>query len=274
MSPFRQTIRDIFTRMNRIAGLVVLFASVAAAQWVNYPTAGIPRTSNGKVNLTAPAPRTADGKLDVSGIWNHLPGENARKSNPEGLPGTVFYFMEPGAKVPYQPWAEALYKEHAQAFGAGRPSEHCLPHGIPDGMSHGGPIKIIQNPGLTVLLYEEFNHYRQIFTDGRPSPPVVAPAWFGYSTGKWEGGDFVVDSTGFNDQSWLDDAGHPHSDAMHTIERFHRPDFGHMGVKVTIDDPKAYTKPWSMNLAFEYAPDTDLIEDMCDNEKDTSHIGK
>jgi len=259
-----------------IAGAIVLISSVsiANAQWVRYPTAGIPRTPDGKPNLNAPAPKTADGKTDVSGIWNHLPGESAPKSNPGGIPGTVFYFMDPGAQIPYQPWAEALYKKRAAEFGAGRPTEHCLPHGIPDAMSHGGPMKIVQNPGLTIILYEEFNHYRQVFTDGRPKPPVVAPAWFGYSTGKWEGSDLVVDSTGFNDQSWLDDAGHPHTEAMHTIERFHRPDFGHLVVQVTIDDPKAYTKPWSMNLKFEYVPDTDLIEDICDNEKDTSHIGK
>lgn len=259
-----------------ITGAIVFISAVAIAnaQWVNYPTAGIPRTSDGKPDLTAPAPKNADGKIDVSGIWLHLPGENAPKSNPGGLPGTVFYFMEPGAQISYQPWAEALYKKRAAEFGAGRPTEHCLPHGIPDAMSHGGPMKIVQNPGLTIILFEEFNHFRQVFTDGRPRPPVVAPAWFGYSTGKWEGSDFVVDTTGFNDQSWLDDAGHPHTDALHTIERFHRRDFGHLTVQATIDDPKAYTKPWSLTMQFAYVPDSDLIEDVCDNERDASHIGK
>ncbi len=136
-------------------------------------------------------------------------------------------------------------------------------------------MKIVQTPGLTILLFEEFNHYRQIFSDGRIRPPDLNPAWFGYSTGKWEGSTFVVDSRGFNDQSWLDDVGHPHTEALHTIERFHRRDFGRMDVEVTIDDPKAYTRPWSATISFTLLPNAELIEDICENERDVRHmIGK
>jgi hypothetical protein len=138
-----------------------------------------------------------------------------------------------------------------------------------------GEFKITQYPGLTLILYEEFARFRQIFTDGRALPVDPNPAWFGYSIGKWDGDAFVVESAGFNSESWLDDAGHPHSDAMRTIERFRRPDFGHMEIQVTIDDSKAYTKPWSFTMQFQLLPDTELIEDLCDNEKDAKHaVGK
>jgi hypothetical protein len=140
-------------------------------------------------------------------------------------------------------------------------------------MLPGVLFKFVETPGLTVLLYEEFNHYRQIFTDGRSFPEKdLQPAWFGYSVGRWDGDTFVVESRGFNDQTWLDDSGHPHTEAMKTTERFHRTDFGHMDLKVTIDDPKAYTKPWSVSIPLQLVPDTELIEDVCDNERDSTHI--
>ncbi len=186
------------------------------------------------------------------------------------------YFMTPGSTIPPMlPEAEAIYRKRFANFGAGRPSEHCMPHGIPDGMLIGAPVKFVQNTGVTFLLYEEFNHFRQIFTDGRPFPTDITPAWLGYSVGKWDGDTFVVDTKGFNDQTWLDDAGHPHTDALHTTERYRRGDLGHLELQVTIDDPKAYTKPWSATIQFDFMPDTDMIEDMCDNERDARHaVGK
>jgi hypothetical protein len=126
-----------------------------------------------------------------------------------------------------------------------------------------------------VVLYEEFNHFRQIFTDGRSFPKDPNPAWFGYSLGKWDSDAFVVDSIGFNEVSWLDDAGHPHTDQLHTTERFRRRDFGHLDVQVTIDDPKAYTKPWTVSIPLVLMADLEMIEDVCDNEKDAQHaVGK
>ena len=142
-------------------------------------------------------------------------------------------------------------------------------------MAHAGPIKIVQSPRLTLLLYEQFTNFRQIFTDGRALPADANPAWFGYSVGKWEGDTFVAETRGFNDQSWLDDTGHPHSEALHTVERFRRRNVGHMDVEVTIDDPQLYTRPWSATFQFELIPDSDLIEKFCDNEKDQVHmVGK
>ena len=249
-------------------------AACASAQWIHQPTAGIPRTPDGKPNLTAPTPKTADGKPDISGLWVrvHPPGAPA---GPE-FGNTVTYYMAPGSKVPFQPWAEALFnKRRYEDLGANRPSEHCLPHGIIGAMLPNTPFKLVQSPGETVLLYEEFTHYRQIFTDGRAQPKDPNPTWYGYSTGKWDGDTFVVESTGFNDKTWLDDSGHPHTEAMRSLERFHRIDFGHMDLVVTIDDRKAYTKPWSVMIHLELMPDTEMIEDVCDNEKDAVHqVGK
>ena len=179
--------------------------------------------------------------------------------------------MPAGAVIPLQAWAQALSDQRSASLGAGRPSERCLPHGIPNAMLPPVLIKFVQTPGLTLLLYEEFNHFRQIFTDGRALPPAVQPTWFGYSVGQWEGDTFVVDSSGFNDQTWLDDWGLPHTEAMHTIERFRRSDFGHMEMEVTIDDPEAYTTPWSATVRFDLQPDMELIENICENETDNAH---
>jgi hypothetical protein len=262
---------SILTGAAVLAGLAA--ATVPAhAQWLNYPTPGIPRTQDGRPNLSAPAPKTAEGKPSMEGIWTRVRGPNAPISNPAGLPGNLTYYMPKDAQIPMQPWAEALFKQRSGNFGAGRPSQRCLPHGIPDAMLYGGPMKIVQGPGLTIILYEEFNHYRQVFTDGRPFPQDPQPSWFGSSVGKWDGDAFVVETVAFNDQTWLDDSGHPHTDAMRTTERFRRRDFGHMEMQLTIDDPKAYTRPWSVTIGFDLLPDTDLIEDICDNERDSSRI--
>jgi hypothetical protein len=185
-------------------------------------------------------------------------------------------FMRPGETIPpLLPAAAALYQQRMANFMADRPSARCLPHGIPDQMLIRVPLKIVQDPGLTVILYEEFARFRQIFTDGRGDPPAANPAWLGYSIGRWEGDWFVVDTRGFNDKTWLDDNGRPHTEALHTIERFRRRDFGHMDAEITIDDPQAYTKAWSFPMQFEFLADTEMIEDVCDNEKDSAHaIGK
>jgi hypothetical protein len=219
------------SKLIRVAArFALVFASFfpVAAQWIHYPTAGIPRTVDGKPNLTAPAPKAPDGKPDLSGLW--LPTRPAGRIPPEqGSYASLQYFMAPGVTIPPMlPEAETLYRKRFENFGAGRPSEHCMPHGIPDAMIVPGPVKFVQNPGVTFLLYEEFNHFRQVFTDGRALPRDMTPAWFGYSIGKWDGDTFVVDTAGYNDQTWLDDAGHPHTDQLRTTERFRRRDFGHV----------------------------------------------
>jgi hypothetical protein len=237
---------------------------IVLAQWVNVPIPNTPRTADGKPNLTAPAPRTADGKPDLSGIWRVADGRYLQN------------IATDVGEAPFQPWAAALYKERADALGKGRPSERCIPHGIPDGMLvRNSPFKIVQTPAVTLILYEEFNHFRQIFTDGRRFPSETNASWFGYSLGKWEGDTFVAETIGFNDKSWFDDPGHPHSEALRVTERFRRVSFGRMEMQVTFDDPKAYTKPWSATVPFTLLADTELIESICENERDRDHmVGK
>jgi hypothetical protein len=238
---------------------------------MRHPSAGIPRTPDGKPNLTAPAPRNAAGKPDIQGIWHRI----RAKGIPPGpeFGNTVTYYMPPGSTVPLRPWAEALLKKRRyEDLGGGRPSERCLPHGVVGGMLPDVPFKLVETPGLTLMLYEQLTQFRQIFTDGRKHTPDPNPTWYGYSIGRWEADVFVVETTGFNDETWLDDSGYPHSDAMRTLERFRRKDFGHMDLEVVIDDPKAYTKPWSVFIPLEIMADTELIEDVCENEKDNQHF--
>jgi len=266
-------------RLRRVAGVVALimvFASQTApsAQWISITLPDTPRTANGKPNLAAPAPRADDGKPDLSGIWSRQKGVNAPPENPTGLPGRIDYYMPKGAQIPLRPEAAALYEQRSANLGKGRPSERCLPHGIPDAMLYGGPLKIVQNRRVTIILFEEFNHYRQLFTDGRAFPQDPQPTWFGYSVGRWDGDTFVADSMGFNDQTWMDDSGLPHTDALRTTERFRRRDFGHLDLTLTVDDVKAYTRPWSVDIGFVLLPDTELIEDICENEKYASRVGK
>ena len=262
--------------IRRVCLAVAIWAVSAPAQWLNHPTPGIPRTAGGKPNLSAPAPRTRDRKPDLTGLWQRVRGPNQRLNAGLAMGPNLEDFMRPGEKIPPMlPAAAALYQQRQANFMADRPSARCLPHGIPDQMLIRVPMKIVQDPGLTLILYEEFARFRQIFTDGRTHPPVSSPAWLGYSIGRWEGDWFVVDTRGFNDKSWLDDSGRPHTEALHTIERFRRRDFGHLDVEITIDDPQAYTKAWSFPLEFEFLADTEMIEDVCDNERDSLHsVGK
>jgi len=240
-----------------------------AAQWT-WRDASAPRLANGKVDLAAPAPKQADGKPDLAGEWQ-VHDTHLQFNMTVDTPG-----------VELTPAYAAIYKEHVDQEGKDRPSGNCLPHSIPDAMLAPTPFKIIHTPKETLILYEEFVDFRQVFTDGRALPKDPEPAWFGYSIGRWENGTirgtpeaFVVETRGYNDKSWLDDDGHPHSDALHTIERFRRSDFGHMTVELTIDDPKAYVKPWSTTIHFDLVPDTELIESVCENNKDPQHmVGK
>ncbi|MBI4472575.1 MAG: hypothetical protein HY646_07895 [Acidobacteria bacterium] len=238
------------------AAIAILFL-----QWVNVPLPNTPRTPDGKPNLSAPAPKTFDGKPDLTGIWRNPDGKYLNNLAADGI------------QVPFQPWAAALYKERQENFSKDRPSGRCLPHGVPDAMLvPATPFKILQTPAVTLILLENQGHFRQIFTDGRGFPKETIPTWLGYSIGKWEGDTFVVDSVGFNDQTYLDDGGHPHTDAYHSIERFRRRDFGHLDYEITIDDPKAYTKPWKVSIPFALFPDNELMESVCENEKDWEHL--
>jgi hypothetical protein len=232
---------------------VLLAATPAATQWLRHPTADIPRTSDGRPNLRAPAPRTPQGRPVISGLWR--PGGAAIFN--------IAAALKPGDTIPYQPWAEALAKERAANNGRDDPTANCIVGGVPRSDLVPYPFKIIDTPGLVVILYEAIHSYRQIFTDGRALPRDPNPAWFGYSVGRWDGDVFVVDSAGFNDQVWLDNAGRPATDALRVTERFRRIDFGRMDIEITINDPKTYTRPWTVTQTLQYQADDELIEYIC-----------
>ena len=234
-----------------------------AAQWLHTPTPGVPRTADGKPDLSAPAPKTADGHPDLSGVW--MPSTRALQDLAAG--------MKP-EDVPYQPWAAQVARERANgARGKDDPAASCVP-GMPKLIVLPYPYKIVQLPGETIILYEGFTTFRQIFTDGRELPTDPQPSWLGYSVGKWDGDTFVVDTIGVNDKTWMDNAGRPHSDALRTIERYRRQNFGTMDVTLTIDDPKAYTRPWTVNNSpSRLVVGQDLLEYVCtENNRDVEHL--
>lgn len=255
-------------RLGLTLGAAVLISAGVSAQWLTYQTPGTPRLPDGRPNLTAPAPRAPDGKPDLSGVWE-IVGDTVMPTDGRVRSKYVYNIAaDLPAGAPFLPWAKALWDERQKALGVGAPTERCLPHGIPDAMlTRTLPFKLAQSPGLTIILFEEFNNWRQVFSDGRPLPVDPQPAWLGYSIGRWDGDTFVIETAGFNDKSWLDAGGTPHTDALRTTERFRRLDFGHMSLVVTFDDPKTFTRPWSATVQFNLLPDTDLLEHHCDNEK-------
>ncbi|MSV35957.1 MAG: hypothetical protein EXQ47_10235 [Bryobacterales bacterium] len=254
----------------RIAILAFLISLPAAAQWFNQPDPRLVRGKDGKPILTANAPRTPDGKPDLTGLWVRREGESA-PPNTAGLGFSLQWWMPKGAEIPLRPAFAAVYKERAARDGGGRPSERCLPHGIPGAMLPPTPFKFVQAPGVTLILYENWLDFRQIFTDGRAHPKSMNPAWYGYSIGKWVGDTFAVETTGFNEESWLDGLGLPHSDQLRVTERFQRLTAGRLQMEGTIDDPKMYTKPWTFKVDFNLIADGDIIEYLCENEKDAAH---
>jgi hypothetical protein len=240
--------------------LAVLLTVTIGAQWVNHPTQGIPRTKDGKPNLAAPAPKLQDGRPDFSGIWDV---------------GNMTYFhdlgrgLKPG-EIQLTPWAAGVQKVRRDRNHVDDPYGYCLPLGVPRVYTRS-PFKIVHTPSLTIVLHESFvgNTFRQIFTDGRPLPKLsdTEPAWLGYSVGKWEGDTFVVESIGFRDLGWLSaNMAYPNSDALKVTERWKRADAGHLAITVTIDDPKAYVKPWTNTIPLLLQADTELLDSYCDNQ--------
>lgn len=254
--------------------LLITFAGSLAAQWLNYPTPGLPRTKDGKPNLSAPAPRTADGKPDLSGIW-YLESRPCGRDCGDYIGGPEFGDI--GARLPgglpYQPWAADLVKQRSAGIGKDDPVARCLPSGVVRLLTFPPPRKIIQTPGLVVILSERDVTFQQIFTDGRSLPKDPFPNWNGYSVGHWEGDTLVVQINGLRDGTWLDRKGSPTTDAASIVERFHRINYGRLEIDLTVDDPKAYTRPWTVKLTQLLAVDTDLLDYFCmDNEKDSQHI--
>jgi hypothetical protein len=247
----------------------------AQAQW-NEPMAGAPRTPDGKVNMTGPVGRV-NGKPDLSGIWQV-------EAEPRAAGGLFGLGESPNSKYfrdilsdfkrgeePLTPEGAEILRRNTQPGVAG-PNLRCLPDGVPHADLLPEPFKIIQTPGEILFLYEVETIFRQIFTDDRKFPNDPSPTWLGYSVGKWDGDNLVVDTIGFNDLSWLDARGHGHSEDMRVEERFHRRDFGHLEVTVAITDPKTFTKPVTINFVEQLLPDSDVFEHICsENEKDTAH---
>ncbi len=248
------------TRSGTISAIAVLTVALSAplgAQWLNRPTPGIPRTADGKPNLAAPAPRTADGKPDLSGLWTKISPKYSRNIVADLKPGEI------------QPWADALVQQRQENLGRDYMNVVCVPLG--PGYSTAGDstgaemIKIVQTPALILILNPDLT-YRQVFMDGRDLEKSPNPDWMGYSVGHWDGDTLVVESSGFNDRTWLDHDGHPHSEALRTTERYRRRDFGNMDLEVTFSDPAVYAKPWTVKVRAELAADTEMLEWVC-NEK-------
>ena len=261
----------------------------ANAQWISYPPSGTPRTLDGKPNLTAPAPRALDGHPDLSGTWLHDPtpiaelkryfGERIEVGNALGMEVETVHKYAINILLDFKPEDSPIRPQALAILRRRKPTDfpptHCLPSGIPFVALVTEPIKFVQSPQLTVILHEG-DAPRQIYTDGRALPKEFdTPAWFGYSVGQWDRDTFVIETAGFNDKSWLDGMGHPHSDALRVTERYHRRDFGHMDVEMTFDDPKMYTKPFTIRVTYHLLADSDIFESLCnENEKDLRHMGK
>jgi len=249
------------------AALAIALAPGARAQWDPYPWKGMPRTADGKIDLNAPTPKTSYGKPNLSGFWMpESPTKHLLDLSADLPPNSV----------PFKPQARALYQERIDNNGKDHPGARCLPSGIPEKDNIPDGLKLVQTEDLTLLLHESRTIYRQIFTDGRPLPKNPQPTWMGYSIGHWDKDTFVVETIGQNGKTWLDMKGLPGTESLRVIEKFTRPRVGHMDIDVTIDDPEAYTKPWSVKLAWRLLPDTDLIESICEeNNRDPVHmVGK
>jgi hypothetical protein len=208
--------------------------------------------TEGQQGLDGQVPRLPDGKPNLSGIWRSVNDVHRKNLAADGI------------EVLFQPSAATLFKERQSGKGAGNPSERCLPRGVPAAMLvRDYPWQIVQTPRAVLVLFDESLHYRQIFTDGRGFPEDPAPTWFGYSIAKWDSDTLVAETTGLIEETWLDEAGHPHSEALHVTERFRRRSVGAMDVEITIDDSKTYGKPWTATVRFELVPDTELAEHVC-----------
>lgn len=238
--------------------IIVLASSPLAAQWLHYQTPGIPRNPDGKPNLAAPAPRTADGKPDLSGLWEKTADRYYNNIAADLSPGDV------------RPWAEALYQKRRKSE-KDSPIDSCQVIGPAYTINPYHESKIIQTPALIAIINDDLTS-RQIYMDGRKLEQDPNPTWMGYSVGRWDGDTLVVESNGFNDKTWLDVEGHPHTEELRMTERYRRTDFGHIQLQVTFDDPKAYAKPFTVSITMDLVTDTEMLEYVCENEKDRAHM--
>jgi hypothetical protein len=252
--------------------ILALAGAVLDAQWLNHPSPDIPRLPGGAPNLSAPAPKTSDGTPDLSGIWA---AECAIYGLDACFTQGLFFDLAKDLSPPdvqMTPWAAGVQAQREARNHVDDPYGYCLPPGTPRITFSGGPFKILHTKQVTVFLYETIAGmtFRQVLTDGRSLPPPNEPTWLGYSVGRWDGEVFVVETTGFRDLGWLDTRkARPHSDALRVTERFRRTDFGHMQLTITIDDKKAFLKPWTVQTRLTLLPDTELVEAFCDGHDKT-----
>jgi len=263
----------------RVLILALVLSPLAAdAQWLTYPTAGVPRLADGAPNLAAPAPRAADGRPDLSGLWTNET-KRAANANFPGCDAVSDEFINIASKLtgglPYQSWARDLVKMRQSEQRVNDPMSHCIPIGPVRLHTWNGPRKLVQTPGLLIVMNEPDTSFRQIFTDGRPLPKDPKPAWNGYSSGRWEGDTLVIQTIGLRDGTWLDATGNPVTDAARITEHFRRRDFGHLQIEITVEDPKAYIQAFTFTLNQVIKLDTDLLDYVCrDNERDAGRLSK
>lgn len=265
-----RTVRSLW--IFALVGASVVAVIPARAQWLNYPTPGLPRTADGKPDLSAPA-ATRDGHPDLSGVWTSECGIYGRDAcfPKQGLFFDLARDLRP-EDVTMTPWAAAIAAQRSSRDHVDDPLGYCMPPGFPRITFGGGPFKIVHAPGVTAFFYETLAGpmFRQVFTDGRPLPSDPEPSWLGYSVGSWVGNVFVVETIGLRDGGWLDTrVGRPHSDALKVTERFERSSIGTMMLTLTINDAKAFLKPWTIQAPLSLLPDTELIESFCDGQQKT-----
>jgi hypothetical protein len=259
-----------------VCGVLAVVAGGAArlsAQWTPYPSKGVPKTADGKPDLNAPPPKTADGKPSFAGVWHGAPvpggrGRSAAPAPPSSGP-PLAVFRDVGANIPgglpLTAWGKEELARRVARNSQDNPEAHCLPMGLMQFHTQGFPRKFIQTPEEIVILYEASSGIRQIFTDGRSLPTDDPQPWYyGYSVGHWEGDALVVETSGFRDDGWLDIVGNPLTEEGKITERFRRPTFGRMEIDITVDDRKAYTRPWTVRHVQEIMLDTELIEFICE----------
>jgi len=265
------------------AAVVVLGSSLAStpstAQWLNYPTAGAPRKADGTVDMAAPTPRMPSGKPDFSGIWisDATPEGEETPSDGFDLPSSrqmANIGIDLPGGLPYQPWLIPIVEERTANQAIDDPHIRCLPDNFLRAYGLPHMLKFVHTPDLLVVLNEMNAGYRQVFTDGRPLPEDPAPAWQGYSSATWSGDTLVIDTIGLRDDTWIDWNGSVLTEAAEVREEIRRPDFGHLEIRVTVDDPRAYTKPWTVTLKQRIVVDAELIDEIClENEQFVERMG-
>ncbi len=288
LSPPRRSKLEARTRRSYwpLAALALLWSSLAsgplAAQWVGYSTAGVPRKADGSVDMEAPTPRLADGKPDLSGIWTAANPSRQTDGKDTASDGNDItsspYMANIGVNLPeglpYQPWLVPIVKERTDNLAIDDPHIRCLPDNFLRAYGLPHMLKFVHKPDLLVVLNEMNAGYRQVFTDARPLPDEPSPSWQGFSSAKWSGDTLVVDTIGVRDDTWIDWNGSVLTEAAKVREEIRRPDFGHLEIRVTVDDPKAYTKPWTVTLTQRIVVDAELIDEIClENEKFIEHMG-